>query len=61
MEDLNFYDIKVYASGSPIVKGAAGAAAAAIVFGTLFAVFIVFASIYAYYVGPLKDYKLSTR
>lgn len=61
MEELKIFDVKVFASGAPIVEGEAGAAVVGILFGTLFVVTVVFVGIYVCYVGPLKDYNVSKR
>lgn len=61
MDELRIFDVKVYASGPPIVEGERGVATAGVIFGALFTVALVFATIYVCYVGPLKDYQFSKR
>lgn len=53
-------DVRLYASGAALAQGKAGAVVG-MVFGTLFAVAVVFAAIYVCYIGPLKDYNFSKR
>lgn len=61
MEELQIADVKLYASGAAVVEGETGAAAVGMIFGSLFVVAVVFAAIYVYYVGPLKNYNFSKR
>lgn len=61
MEKLKIFDAKLYASGAPLVAGQTGVAVFGMIFGTFFAVIVVFILLYVFYVGPLKDYNFTTR
>lgn len=61
MDELQIFDVKMYASGEALPEEQTALAVIAMILGTLFAVVVVFTTIYVCYMGPLKDYNFSKR